>query len=53
MARVKKDGIKRKRFTTLLSDILQKKIKIFAAKKGKLIYEIAEEALKDYLRKAK
>ncbi len=53
MSRVKKDNIKRKRFTTLLPEILQKRIKILGAKTGKLTYEIVEDALKDYLRKGR
>jgi transcriptional regulator len=51
MSRIKKDNIKRNRFTTLLPEILKNKIKILAIKKGKCTYEVIEEALKDYLKK--
>ncbi len=51
MAKTKKDNIDRIRFTTLLREDVAADIKHLAIDKKMLIYEILEEACKEYIKK--
>jgi hypothetical protein len=51
MAKTKKDDIDRKRFTTLLREDIAAEIKHLAIDKRMLIYEVLEEACKEYIKK--
>lgn len=51
MAKKKKDNIDRRRFTTLLSEDIADDIKHLAIDKKMLIYEVLEEACKEYIKK--
>jgi len=51
MAKTKKDTTDRKQFTTLLREDINAQIKHLAIDKKMLIYEVFEEACKEYIKK--